>query len=117
MQKKSNRSSNHNLVMTAEKSRGMEQSQLMKLFEDELKDIYWAEKALVKAIPKMAKKATNEELIEGLEKHLQETENQVARVEQVFELIGKKAVSKKCMAMDGLISEHTVPVAIRPLGT
>jgi len=95
----SNRTSNEN------SSTGMQSSQLMKLFEVELKDIYWAEKALTKAIPKMIKKATSEELIEALENHLAETEEQVKRVEEVFELIGKKATAKKCEAMAGLIKE------------
>jgi ferritin-like metal-binding protein YciE len=83
----------------------MQSSQLMKLFEEELKDIYWAEKALTKAIPRMIKNATSEELIEALRGHLAETEGQVKRVENVFELIGKKATAKKCEAMDGLITE------------
>jgi ferritin-like metal-binding protein YciE len=83
----------------------MQSSQLMKLFEDELKDIYWAEKALTKAIPKMIKNATAPELIEALTSHLEETENQVTRLEQVFESIDKKAVAKKCEAMEGLIKE------------
>jgi ferritin-like metal-binding protein YciE len=86
-------------------STGMASSQLMKLFEDQLKDIYWAEKALTKAIPKMIKNATSEELIEALENHLEETQEQVSRVEQVFETLGKKATAKKCEAMDGLIRE------------
>ena len=86
-------------------SSGMKSNQLMKLFENELKDIYWAEKALTKAIPKMIKNATSEELIEALEKHLTETKEQVERAEQVFETIGKKAIAKKCEAMDGLIKE------------
>ena len=84
---------------------GMPPSQLMKLFEEELKDIYWAEKALTKAIPKMVKNATSEELIEALENHLAETEEQVKRVEQVFEILGKKATAKKCEAMEGLLKE------------
>ena len=86
-------------------SKGMPSSQLMKLFEDELKDIYWAEKALTKALPKMAKNATSPELIEALQNHLGETEKQVEKVEKVFELLGKKAVAKKCEAMAGLIKE------------
>jgi ferritin-like metal-binding protein YciE len=90
---------------TAEMPRGMQSSQLQKLFEEELKDIYWAEKALTKAIPKMIKNATSEELIEALENHLEETQSQVSRVEQVFEIIGKKAQAKKCEAMEGLIKE------------
>lgn len=83
----------------------MQSSQLMKLFEDQLKDIYWAEKALTKAIPKMIKNATSEELIDALTNHLAETENQITRLEQVFESIDKKASAKKCDAMEGLIKE------------
>lgn len=83
----------------------MQSSQLMRLFEDELKDIYWAEKALTTAIPKMIKNATSQELIEALTNHLAETRNQVTRVEQVFEILGKKATAKKCEAMAGLIQE------------
>lgn len=78
---------------------------LNQLFEDMLKDIYWAEKALTKALPKMAKKATSQKLKDGLEKHLQVTEKHVERCEQIFEKIGKAARGKKCEAMDGLIRE------------
>ena len=80
-------------------------SKLAKLFEDELKDIYWAEQALVKAIPKMMENATSTELSSALEHHLRETEGQVTRVEKVFEILGKKAEAKKCEAMAGLIKE------------
>ena len=83
----------------------MQASQLMKLFEDGLKDIYWAEKALTKALPKMIKNATSEELVEALDNHLTETEGQIKRIEQVFEILEKKAVAKKCDAMEGLIKE------------
>ncbi len=89
----------------ATKDYAVEESQLMKLFEDELKDIYWAEKALTKALPKMAKNATSDELKEAIEKHLTETEGQIEKLERVFELIGKKAVAKKCEAMTGLLKE------------
>jgi ferritin-like metal-binding protein YciE len=78
---------------------------LHELFEMELKDIYWAEKALTKAIPKMIKKATSEELVGALEEHLAVTENQVKRVEQVFELMDMTPKAKKCEAMDGIIKE------------
>jgi ferritin-like metal-binding protein YciE len=78
---------------------------LRELFVAELKDIYWAEKALVKALPKMAKKATSEELVSAIDEHLSVTENHVSRLEEVFELIGEKAVAKKCEAMEGLIKE------------
>lgn len=88
-----------------QKEYGMEESKLMKLFEDELKDIYWAEKALTKALPKMAKNATSPELVEALENHLAETESQIEKLEQVFELIDKKPVAKKCEAMAGLVKE------------
>ena len=80
-------------------------SGLSELFEDGLKDIYWAEKALTKALPKMAKNATSQELIDALNNHLIETEGQISRLEQVFELVGQKATAKKCDAMAGLIEE------------
>lgn len=78
---------------------------LRELYVDMLKDLYWAEKALTKALPKMAKKATSEELVSALQDHLAVTQEQVSRLEQVFEIAGKKAQAKKCEAMDGLIKE------------
>lgn len=78
---------------------------LRELFVDSLKDIYWAEKALTKALPKMAKNATSENLIATINDHLTVTEEQVTRLEQVFDLIGEKASAKKCEAMEGLIKE------------
>ncbi len=75
------------------------------IFEDLLKDIYWAEKHLTKALPKMAKAAHGEALKAGFTKHLEETKNHVVRLEKVFELIGKKATAKKCLAMEGLVQE------------
>lgn len=78
---------------------------LRDLFVDSLKDIYWAEKALVKALPKMAKNASSENLVTAINDHLKVTEGQVARLEQVFTLIGEKAAAKKCDAMEGLIKE------------
>ena len=87
------------------KSKGSVAHGLTDLFEDMLKDIYWAEKALTKALPKMVKKATSDDLINALESHLEETKGHVARCEQIFELMGKTAKAKKCEAMDGLIKE------------
>jgi ferritin-like metal-binding protein YciE len=84
---------------------GEDQSPLRKLLEDGLKDIYWAEKALTKALPKMAKNATSEDLVEALESHLQETEEHVSRLEQIFESLGQEAKAKKCEGMQGLIDE------------
>lgn len=80
-------------------------SQLEKFFTDSLKDIYWAEKHLTKALPKMQKAATTEELKTAIGEHLTQTEEHVSRLEQVFELFGKKAQAKKCDAMEGLIKE------------
>jgi ferritin-like metal-binding protein YciE len=78
---------------------------LHELFEMELKDIYWAEKALTKAIPKMINKATSQELISALEEHLAVTEKQVGRVEQVFEMMNMPAKAKKCEGIDGILKE------------
>lgn len=78
---------------------------LRDLFVDSLKDIYWAEKALTKALPKMAKNATSENLITAINEHLTVTEGQVKRLEQVFQILGEKAAAKKCDAMEGLIKE------------
>jgi ferritin-like metal-binding protein YciE len=80
-------------------------SQLEKFFTDSIKDIYWAEKALTKALPKMKKAATTEELKAAIEKHLGETQEQVTRLEEVFGLLGEKAQAKKCDAMEGLLKE------------
>jgi len=74
-------------------------------FYDELQDMYSAEKQLVKAIPKMAKKATCEQLTAAFEKHLEQTKVQVERVEKAFEDTGKPAKAKTCEAMKGLITE------------
>ncbi len=78
---------------------------LRDLFVDELKDIYWTEKALTKSIPKMIKKATDEELTDALTDHLEVTKKHVMRLEDVFAAIGEKAVAKKCEAMAGLVKE------------
>ena len=85
--------------------KGIEKSLLVRLFEDELKDIYWAEKELVRAIPKMIKNATSDELIEGLTMHLEETIVHVDRLEEVFEAIDQKPEAVKCEAMAGLVKE------------
>jgi|ERR1700741_710977 len=97
------RSSNGNGKNTKESSTA--ETSLTKLFEDGLKDIYWVEKALTKAIPKMVKKATSDELVDALEKHLTVTQEQVKKVEQVFEAIGRKPQAKPCPAMKGIIEE------------
>jgi len=75
------------------------------LFEETLKDIYYAEKAILKALPKMAKKASSRKLQQAFTKHQKETEHQVERLEEVFKLIGKRASGKDCPAIDGIIEE------------
>lgn len=75
------------------------------LFLDTLKDIYYAEKQIVKALPKMAKAATAPDLKAGFEEHLEQTEGHVERLEQIFELIGKPARGKTCDAILGIIEE------------
>lgn len=81
------------------------ESKFQKLFMEELKDIYWAEKNLVKALGKMAKAATSEELAEAILTHQEQTKGQVERLEQVFEILGQAPRAKKCEAMEGLIAE------------
>ena len=105
--KNGTKEANKSTSKKSNKNQSAEATGLRELLEDEMKDIYWAEKALVKALPKMAKKATSQDLKDALESHLKETENHVARCEQVFELLGKPARAKKCEAMDGLLKEGT----------
>jgi len=83
----------------------MELETLQDLFVEELKDVYHAEKQLIKALPKMAKAATSEDLQTAFEEHLAETEGHVQRIEQIFELMGKKPATKVCKGMKGLIEE------------
>jgi ferritin-like metal-binding protein YciE len=78
---------------------------LLDLFHDTLRDIYWAEKHLLKALPKLAKNAASPELGQALEDHRRETEGQVERLERVFAIIDKAARGKKCEAMVGLSAE------------
>jgi len=79
--------------------------QLDELFHDTLKDIYYAEKKILTALPKMAKAAQNEDLSAAFEKHHGETEGQIERLEQVFELIEEKPQGKKCAAIEGILEE------------
>ncbi len=81
------------------------QKTLDDLFEDTLKDIYYAENKILKALPKMAKAAHSDELRAAFEKHLKQTEGHVSRLEQVFELIDTVPKGKKCEAIEGIIEE------------
>ncbi len=75
------------------------------LFYDTLKDIYFAERQILRALPKMARAARSQELKAGFEKHREETEGHVERLQQVFEIIGKRAQGKTCEAIQGIIAE------------
>ncbi len=85
--------------------KGMRSSQLMELFEEQLKDILWAEKALIKAIPKMISMTSSVDLNEALTEHLEQTHDQITRLAKIFNSIDKKPTTVKCDAMAGLISE------------
>ncbi|GEN75547.1 YciE/YciF ferroxidase family protein [Chryseobacterium hagamense] len=96
--------------------------ELKDLFEDSLKDIYWAEKALLKTLPVMMKNATDKKLKKAIDNHITETEEQIDRLEACFKALGKKAQAKKCDAMQGLleegksIMEETEPGTVRDAG-
>lgn len=81
------------------------ESALKELFVDELKDIYWAEKHLASALPKLIKGATSQDLKQTITTHLEETKGQITRLESVFASVGEKAAAKKCLAMEGLLKE------------
>jgi ferritin-like metal-binding protein YciE len=83
----------------------MTDSRLHEFFLEELKDIYGAEKQIVKALPKMQKAANSPELVQAFEEHLDITNTQIARLEEIFESLGEEADSKKCEAMKGILDE------------
>jgi ferritin-like metal-binding protein YciE len=83
----------------------MEQNALKELYIDELRDIYDAENQLTKALPKMAKAATSDELRAGFENHLEQTKGHVQRLEEIFTALGEKPTGKKCKGMQGLVAE------------
>jgi ferritin-like metal-binding protein YciE len=94
-----------------------EETMLRELFVEELKDIYWAEKHLTKALPKMKKAATSEELANAFDEHLAVTQEQIGRVEQVFEILEMTARAKKCDAMEGLVKEAQSIIEDLPKGS
>jgi ferritin-like metal-binding protein YciE len=87
------------------KNRSQNETGLRELLEDQLKDVYWAEKAITKAMPEMVEKVTSQELVDALTEHMEQTVQQVTRLENVFEILGLKAEAVKCEAMEGLIDE------------
>lgn len=90
---------------TANVGAGENDSMLHKFFEDSLKDIYWAEKHIVKTLPKMKKAATSQELKDAFDTHTEQSKEQVARLEEVFALLEKPARGKKCEAIEGITKE------------
>ena len=119
---KSNSSSSNGSSSSNVNSRFEETGLLEKFFVDGLKDIYWAEKHLTKAIPKMIKAATSPQLKRAFTDHLAVTKVHVGRLEEIFGIMGVKAQAKKCDAMEGLlkegtgIMEDTRPGAVRDAG-
>ena len=103
--KKITKSTPYNGSSKTAKSGTGNNSKLEEFFHDELKDIYWAEKHLVKTLPKMRKASTSPELQSAIESHLEETKEHVARLEKVFDILGYKTQAKKCDAMAGLTKE------------
>src|SRR5882724_6552265 len=91
--------------MPAHGSPLMADKDLNDLFLDTLKDIYYAEKQIYKSLPKMAKAAHSDQLRQAFEKHHQETEGQIERLEQIFDLMDKPARGKKCDAIEGILDE------------
>src|SRR5216684_406172 len=83
----------------------MPKTSLRELYINELKDLYSAETQLVKALPKMAKEASNNQLRQAFEEHLRQTSEHVSRLEQIFNELGEKPTGKKCVGMEGLVKE------------
>ena len=92
-------------------------SYLQKFFTDQLKDIYYAEKELIKGLAEMKNASSTEELEDAFENHSKQTERHIKRLEKVFQLIGKKAEGKKCEAMDGLLKEARNIISETEAGT
>src|SRR5215472_6074345 len=88
----------------------MPKNGLRELYLDELKDLYSAENQLVKALPKMAKAASSDELRQGFENHLEQTKGHVQRLEQVFEKLNESGKGKKCGGMEGLIKQRSAAI-------
>jgi ferritin-like metal-binding protein YciE len=101
-------------ITLAKEERTMKMDDLQDLFHDELKDTYDAEQQILKALPKMSKAATSPKLKAAFDKHLKQTEEHITRLEQVFEIIGKKPSRKPCKGMQGLIEEGQEMIKEKP---
>lgn len=97
--------------MNTKKHVKAESAQFREFFIDQIKDIYWAEKHLTAALKKMKKAATSPTLAEAFENHIVESEGQIERLKRVFELLGKRAQTKKCEAMEGIVAEAEEVIA------
>jgi len=98
---------NKNIMATKTMNMPINDSKLKEFFNDQLKDIYWAEKRLVKTLPKLEKAATTSELKNAFSRHLEQTKEHVKRLEKVFNVMGEEADAKKCPAMAGIVEEGT----------
>ncbi|MHA4812602.1 YciE/YciF ferroxidase family protein [Flavitalea flava] len=109
----------NNQKKSSEKNSGekVTDSRLQDFLHDELKDIYWAEKHIVAALPKMKKAATSEELKTAFDEHLEVTKGHVDRLEKAFQLLGEKPQAKKCEAMEGILKEGTSIIEDTEKGT
>jgi ferritin-like metal-binding protein YciE len=87
------------------KSRSAESKTIHELFENQLQDIYWAEKELTKFMPQIVKKVTSHEVVQVLQDHMKKTDKQVKRLDNIFEILGTRAMAEKCEGMEGLIKE------------
>jgi len=107
-------------IVKTNKTNGVKEnttSYLQKFFTDQLKDIYYAEKELIKGLAEMKNASSTEELEDAFDNHSKQTERHIKRLEKVFQLIGKKAEGKKCEAMDGLLKEARSIISETEAGT
>lgn len=102
---------------SSQAGKGNKDGMLKDFFIDELKDVYWAEKHLLKTLPKMQKAATSQQLKDAFGDHLTVTQTHVTRLEQVFEMLGEKAQAKKCDAMAGITEEGDGVISDTEAGT
>jgi len=109
---------NSNIVSAPEERKRRNKTSLLeKFFTDQLKDIYYAEQQLLKALPEMQKASTTEELEDAFENHLKQTERHVKRLERVFQILDQKPEGKKCEAIEGLIKEARTIISETKEGT
>jgi ferritin-like metal-binding protein YciE len=104
-QKKTAQAGSSSQSQNGQNGNGKSESLLEKFFTDQLKDIYYAEQQLIKALTEMQEATTTEELEDAFENHKKQTERQVKRLDKVFDMLGQAPQGKKCEAMDGLIKE------------